>query len=1000
MAVNNKNSSEVKIFRQGNNNINGYAYRIDDSNLVSTTKTYFRNQRCVNFPKTFNENSFDLDNFDLYSSFKNDIENIKKGMHVSSLAGLPTTNLTLTMLKSEVDINKEFQDFTTNNKRGAINSHLAETLNYLFGDGDTKQKTKKILESMKKKNPAITKVPKLKQTLFDDDGNIIVKKKRGRKRAEDIPVAEPVEKKKRGRPPLNKTAFRVFVPEKNKTSEPAENKKVDPLPAVPIQSVIPVFPASPASAPSAAISKVPIKRRRPTTVPKLKKFSAFADSYTPLNQVENSEVVEYLNLEILPQSLLATVKTEFASENEDANISNKELIEQSFIRLYQSCLLAKMRYENGDKNRRKLYENDICKIYVNLMCELLKKLDFPEDQALVDEYFKGVVFENDEERYKYKLKGEQTVFKSSKMTDSDKVLLLAQVIVGMTAEKAKPLVHRLLTVENPEEYELPTVLISGILLKLNRYEDKKIFDKIVLVSKEILSDGPKASSYYQFLSLVADNLLPDLSNMEDIKSRIPFDLLFLDDSDIKDDEKTTLVKLFSPLKLQIDKAKGISKKENKPSDLMNKVTENVKKEAPLTSAGSGTSTESFDLNDLFCDGILLTLGIRDFNGRTSEDLKMESRFNELKQNAIAEGKTITEELETELINQVAKDEAHLIFMQASQKLKKGRKIKKNYVLPPKPVANSVSYTQEIKKYNAAKEYLRDPANTSLRVVCQNNKISVPTLITYMDAGRVSRMMITGRYSGSTVIRDSSFNNRGKSLYPDEIKGVFLQKTYEQLLEAKRSSLNCNIPNESKVSARLSIAKHEQLEDLKKNAAENASEPASKDESVDSRLPSSSIADVSGNISVTTTTSSAAPAVQRFLTNRVDKLSVKYPVLRLPYQENFASDVLDAETKDSLANVIKTPILSMIEIDDEATEEFDFEYLSADCIYSMSNTVAAVVDSNFDFGSFLGGVFKKKKSNLFKKYSEQLATPKTPKTSDGADYAKDKSCFKLIQFKET
>lgn len=333
-------------------------------------------------------------------------------------------------------------------------------------------------------------------------------------------------------------------------------------------------------------------------------------------------------------------------------------------------------------------------------------------------------------------------------------------------------------------------------------------------------------------------------------------------------------------------------------------------------------------------------------------------------------------------------------------MKKGRKIKKNYVLPPKPLANSATYTQEIKKYNAAKDYLRDPANTSLRVVCQQNKISVPTLITYMDAGRVSRMLITGRYSGSTVIRDSSFNNRGKSLYPDEIKGVFLQKTYEQLLEAKKSSLKCDIPKDSKISARLSIAKHDLLEELKNNLVDAGTDTTNKEESVDLSHPSSSLADVSGNLSITTTATGDASAVQKYLTNRVDKLSVKYPVLRLPYQETFANDVLRSETKAGLADIIKSPILSMVEKNSEIAKEIDFEYLSSDCVYSMSNTVAAIVDSNFDFASFLGGVFKKKKSNLFKKNSVQPSASKPPSATEGSEYSKNKSCFKLIQFKET
>ena len=989
MAVKKNTTSEIKILRQETHNINGYTYSLDGSDFVASSTSYFKKNRCLDLPNlSTNEFRFDLDNMNIYNEFVNDIENIQKGIQVKSLKGFPTTNLTLTILDSEVDLNKEFEDFTKNNKKGAINSHLAETLNYLFGNGDTKQKTKRIIESIKKNNSGIAGLPKLEEKLFDEDGNIIVKKKRGRKKTEEILLLEPIEKKKRGRPPLRKIPFRVFVPDKMKSGDSADEESLESMPA----------PSE--SAPSSVASRPPTRKRRPTSAPKLKKFSAFADSYTPLNQVENSEVVEYLNLEVLPQSLLATVKTEFTSDSRNAKITKKELIEQSFIRLYQSVLLAKMRYENGDKNSRVQYETDICKIYVNLMCELLKKLGIPEDQELVDEYFKGVVFDNNEEKYMHNLKGEQSVFEGRKVADNNKSLDPSEVILNITSEKSKPLVNKLLTVGKLDEHELPTVLVGNVLLKLNEYEDRKTFDKIVLVTKEILSEGPKASSYYQFLSFVASNLLPDQSNLEDIKTKIPFDLLFLSDSDIKDQEKVNLVKIFAPLKLQIDLAKESPNKKDETTNLQPKSYEEMKDAKAENPSTSSESTDFFELNELFSDSVLKKLGLRDFNGRTSEDLKMEAKYNELRTKALAEGMEITEDEITNMINQVAKDEANLLFLQGSQKMKKGRKIKKNYVLPPKPLANSATYTQEIKKYNAAKDYLRDPANTSLRVVCQQNKISVPTLITYMDAGRVSRMLITGRYSGSTVIRDSSFNNRGKSLYPDEIKGVFLQKTYEQLLEAKKSSLKCDIPKDSKISARLSIAKHDLLEELKNNLVDAGTDTTNKEESVDLSHPSSSLADVSGNLSITTPATSDASAVQKYLTNRVDKLSVKYPVLRLPYQETFANDVLRSETKAGLADIIKSPILSMVEKNSEIAKEIDFEYLSSDCVYSMSNTVAAIVDSNFDFASFLGGVFKKKKSNLFKKNSVQPSASKPPSATEGSEYSKNKSCFKLIQFKET
>lgn len=991
MAAKKNKSSEIKILRQDFHNINGYSYRLDGCDFVPATKIYFRKERCLDLSKSSKNNiDLDLDSMSVYDNFMSDIQDIIKGRTVKSLEGLPTTNLTMTILESEVNLKKEFDEYRSNNKKGTINSHIAETLNYLFGDGNTKKKTKRIIESIKKNTSLPAKPTKIEQKLFDEEGKIIVAKKRGRKKTEEIPQTEPKEKKKRGRPPMNKLPFRVFVPDKNKQDESKDELSVE---SVPVPSV---------SAPSSLTSRPSTRKKRPASQPKPKKFSAFADTYTPLNQVENSEVVEYMNLEILPQSLLATVKTDLVPTSGSSKQTNKEIIEQFFVRLYQSVLLAKMRYENGDQTCRSLYESDICKIYVNLMCELLKMMGVPEDQEHVDEYFKGMILKTYDGQYKYELKGQESIFSGGKVADHSNKEKCDKVILSITDEKSKPTVSKLLSTNSLGGSDSLTVLMGNVMLKLNEYDDKKTFDKIIQVTKEILSDGPKAGSYYQFLSFVADTILPDESNLEDIKTKIPFDLLFLADSEIKDQEKIKLVKLFTPLKVQIDLIKeDVSNKDVNSETESNIKDESLEPKGGLRSTTSETheSNDFIDYNEIFSDSVLKKLGIRDFNGKTSDDLKMEAEFNECKAKEEAKGTVITEEVITRLINQVAATEASLIFLEGSEKIKKGRKIKKNYVLPPKPLPNSHSYTQEIKKYNAAKDYLKDPAYTSLRVVCQQNKISVPTLITYMDAGRVSRMMVTGRYSGSTVIRDSSFNNRGKSLYPEEIKGVFLQKTYEQLLEAKRCSLKCNIPNESKLSARLSIAKHELFEEMKKNAGESNPELINEHAPKPSSQPSSSLADVSGNTSVTTTASSEQPETKKYLNHRVDKLSVKYPVLRLPFQQALASDVINANTKSELADIIKVPILDIVKADHDVVKQIDFEYLTLECIYSMSNTVAAVVNSNFDFGNFLGGVFKKKKSNLFKRHPVSKPATKS-KVSDGTGYSKDKSCFRLIQFKET
>ena len=85
--------------------------------------------------------------------------------------------------------------------------------------------------------------------------------------------------------------------------------------------------------------------------------------------------------------------------------------------------------------------------------------------------------------------------------------------------------------------------------------------------------------------------------------------------------------------------------------------------------------------------------------------------------------------------------------------KKGRKLRKEYTLPPKPVKQAPFYEMEMKKYEAAKYYLINQNKTTLAKTCKQFKVSVPTLITYMDKARVDTFLKTGKYSGTSAKRE-------------------------------------------------------------------------------------------------------------------------------------------------------------------------------------------------------------------------------------------------------
>jgi hypothetical protein len=98
-------------------------------------------------------------------------------------------------------------------------------------------------------------------------------------------------------------------------------------------------------------------------------------------------------------------------------------------------------------------------------------------------------------------------------------------------------------------------------------------------------------------------------------------------------------------------------------------------------------------------------------------------------------------------------QSNLVKINKEQEAKKGRKLRKEYTLPPKPVKGMAFYQMESKKYEAAKYYLLNQNSTTLSKTCKKFNVSVPTLITYMDKDRVEAYLKTGKYSGTAAKRE-------------------------------------------------------------------------------------------------------------------------------------------------------------------------------------------------------------------------------------------------------
>lgn len=123
MAAKKNKSSEIKILRQDSHNINGYSYKLDGSDFVPSTKIYFRKERCLDLPKSsVNNLDQNLDSMSVYDNFMNEIQDMLKGRTVKSLEGLPTTNLTMTILESEVDLKENLMniDLTTKKEQSTL----------------------------------------------------------------------------------------------------------------------------------------------------------------------------------------------------------------------------------------------------------------------------------------------------------------------------------------------------------------------------------------------------------------------------------------------------------------------------------------------------------------------------------------------------------------------------------------------------------------------------------------------------------------------------------------------------------------------------------------------------------------------------------------------------------------------------------------------------------------------------------------------------------------
>lgn len=1026
---------QVKLLRVSIDDVKGFSYKVANGKGYIADKKYFRPNRCKGlFSEAEKKKESDTDFDDcIFENFQRDMELIKSNQQIPSLAKNPSTSLTLTLINDSVELHDKIKN--TKKAAGASNSssgnYLSDTLSYLFGEGDSKLKAKKIIESLKKqrKSNGTGSNMNLSSNMY---GDLVknVPKKRGR--PSKIPSEAKVSKqekvpKKRGRPPLkHKGLFNVYDPSHDSTVMNAvylanESSNTGSSNVSGLLSTSSDLKAD--SQKKINVGKKKIKKSKP--------FSAFAESYKPLNGYLSEDIASQASNFAGSLPYFSVYEPKLGSEKGVSTSSKEEIVVTSLKEQLQAAILIILRYQSSDVKLESNFKNDIANLQNSMLIGLMNESHIQALTPTLNRHFflnkedlqgSGKIQFGDIETIqtfpkntvKIKKEVDSSIFEPVKALETPEVVI-SRLFSGYMDEKPDGLaissqVNNLCSENDDTDFNIRS------------HSDYIIASALNEVAASVISKKGPYVKYKHLLEFVAITLNQDKSNSLEVLENLSSEIVPVEFANMSKKQKQKFLFGIKHLSVSLMKYKGngngvfkqqilASDAETAPfSNFHDSSLDSVKdavnaanvsysesvfsKEDPekplLTSLQNILSEKALNSPNENAN-VLKKLALKDFNAKTSEELRMEARLEQLKEEATNLGVELTQEKIALLMQQVAEEQATQSQVDNDDsKLKKGRKIRKNYVLPPEPHKKSLYYEQEHKKYLAAKEYLLNPGKTSLREVCQKHKISVPTLITYMDAGRVARMLVTGKYSGSTVIRDSSFNNRGNSSFPEQIKSLYLQKTYEKILEAKKKTMeSCGSGDENLVT-KLAIAK-QQLARQQCLMATDASCQTS-DLSAFSQSSGLSVAPSNKTASVSLSNNPSEGALSPNADSKINLLTAKIPGYLKQSQEALAEKLLKAKTAEEVASILLQHISNIVTNGEEARKELiekiKIDQISKECVEIMRNSIEGIVDSNFDFDNFMEGVFKKRrgKGSVKKAGSKQssLGAPSEPETVSRAD----------------
>lgn len=195
---------------------------------------------------------------------------------------------------------------------------------------------------------------------------------------------------------------------------------------------------------------------------------------------------------------------------------------------------------------------------------------------------------------------------------------------------------------------------------------------------------------------------------------------------------------------------------------------------------------------------------------------------------------------------------------------------------------------------------------------------------------------------------------------DQIKSLYLQKTYEKILEAKKKTLQSTGTTDDDLVFKLTFAKQNMNSQPQSAGSISNSETTERTSAANEKEPATVIDELESS------------AVK----DDTKKLSASTQLLAMYSQDDLAEHILNAITPKEIATVIlefvskllsnspkeKTELKSKIHLDDITNE----------CVKGMKNSVQGLVDSNFDFDMFLDGSFKKKRARGALKKNDENA----------------------------